>query len=141
MCLCRVSIECESVIYRKPIVTAQVGTEYHYQILANRSLGDLSSRMINGSQTSGYFDIEMPRFTLSQGPGWLNVDETTGVLSGTPDVPGKTEVAVIVTIDRQMRKLDEAILHWSNEKVLSTETERVGTATQKFVINIMKATD
>jgi hypothetical protein len=129
------------VIYSKPIVTARVGTEYHYQILANRSLGDLSSRMINGNQTSGYFDIEKPRFTLSQGPSWLKVDEATGVLSGTPDVPGKTEVAVIVTIDRQMRKLDEAILRWGNEKVLSTETERVGTATQKFVINIMKATD
>jgi hypothetical protein len=69
------------------------------------------------------------------------VDEATGVLSGTPDVPGETEVAVIVTIDRQVRKLDEAILRWGNEKVLSTETERVGTATQKFVINIMKATD
>ena len=69
------------------------------------------------------------------------MDEATGVLSGTPDVPGKTEVAVIVTIDRQMRKLDEAILRWGNEKVLSTETEHIGTATQKFVINIMKATD
>ena len=67
--------------------------------------------------------------------------EATGMLSGIPDVPGKTDVVVTVTIDRQMRKLDEAILRWGNEKVLSTETEHIGTATQKFVIDVIKATD
>jgi len=127
------------VVYSKPIVTARLGTEYRYQIRANRSLGDLSSRMINGNQTSGYFDIEKPRFTLSQGPAWLKVDEVTGLLSGTPDVPGRADVAVTVSIDRQVRKLDEAILRWGNEKVLSTKTEPIGTATQKFVIDVVKA--
>jgi hypothetical protein len=33
------------VVYSKPVLTAQVGAEYRYQVLANRSLGDLSSRM------------------------------------------------------------------------------------------------
>jgi hypothetical protein len=129
------------VIYSKPVVTGRVGTKYRYQIRANRSLGDLSSRMVDGRQTSGYFDIEKPRFTLAQGPSWLRMDEATGVLSGTPNVQGKAEVAVNVTIDRQVRMLDEAILRWGNEKVLSTETEHIGTATQTFVIDIMKATD
>jgi hypothetical protein len=60
------------------------------------------------------------------------------LLSGTPDVPGKTNVAVTVTIDRQVRKLDEAVLRWGKEKVVSIETERVGVATQKFVIDVLK---
>jgi hypothetical protein len=129
------------VIYSKPLVTARSGAEYRYQMRANRSLGDLSSRMADGSQTSGYFDIENPHFTLAQGPTWLRIDEATGVLSGTPDVPGRTDVAVTVTIDRQVRKLDEAILRWGGEKVLSTEAQHVGTTTQKFVIDVAKATD
>jgi len=129
------------VIYSKPVVTARVGTEYRYQMRTNRSLGDLSSRMVDGRQTSGYFDIEKPRFKLSNGPAWLRIDEATGVLSGTPDVPGRAEVVVTVTIDRQVRKLDEAILRWGREKVLSIEAEHVGAATQKFVIDVVKATD
>jgi len=129
------------VIYSKPMVTARVGTEYRYQMHANRSLGDLSSRMVDGRQTSGYFDIEKPRFRLAHGPAWLRMDEATGVLSGTPDVPGRTDVAVTVTIDRQVRKLDEAVLRWGGEKVLSIEAERVDAATQKFVIDVVKATD
>jgi hypothetical protein len=97
--------------------------------------------MVDGQQTIGYFDIENPRFTLTQGPAWLRIDEATGVLSGTPDVSGRTNVAVTVAIDRQVRKLDEAVLRWGGEKVVSMEAERVGTATQKFVIDIVKATD
>ncbi len=126
------------VIYSKPVVTAQMGTEYRYQARANRSLGDLSSRMTGDQQTSGYFDIEMPRFTLAQGPAWLRIDESTGILSGTPDVPGRAEVAVTATIERQVRKLDEAILRWGNEKVLSVDTERVGVATQKFIVDVTR---
>jgi hypothetical protein len=129
------------VVYSKPVLTAQVSAEYRYHVLANRSLGDLSSRMLDGRQTSGYFDIEKPRFTLAQGPAWLRIDEATGVLSGTPDVSGRTDVAITVTIDRQVRKLDEAVLRWGGEKVLSMEAERVGEATQKFVIDVVKATD
>jgi hypothetical protein len=124
------------VIYSKPVATARVGAEYRYQVLANRSLGDLSSRMADGQQTSGYFDIEKPRFTLTRGPAWLRIDEATGVLSGTPDGPGKADVLVTVAIDRQVRKLDEAVLRWGNEKVLSVDTERVGAATQEFVIDV-----
>ena len=47
----------------------------------------------------------------------------------------------VASIDRQVRKLDEAILRWGNEKILSTETQRVGSASQKFVIDVVKATD
>ena len=126
------------VIYSKPVLTAQVGAEYRYQVLANRSLGDLSSRMADNRQVSGYFDIEKPRFTLTQRPAWLRIDEATGVLSGTPDVSGRADVIVTVAIDRQVRKLDEAVLRWGGEKVLSVDIERVGVTTQKFVIDVVR---
>jgi len=129
------------VIYSKPVVTARVGTMYCYQMRANRSLGDLSSRMVDGRQISGYFDIEKPRFTLANRPAWLSIDEATGVLSGTPDVPGRSDVTITVTIDRQVRKLDEAVLRWGGEKVLSMDTEHVGAATQKFIIDVLKVID
>jgi hypothetical protein len=124
------------IIYSTPVAEAKIGAEYRYQVRVNRSLGDLSARMKGGDQVSGYFDIEKPKFALAQGPAWLKIDESTGVLSGTPDAPGKVEVAITATIDREVRKLDEKVLAWGNEKVLSTATERVGTATQKFVIDV-----
>jgi len=129
------------VIYSKPVTAAQVGAEYRYQVRANRSLGDLSARMVEARQVSGYFDIEKPRFTLTKGPGWLRIDETTGLLSGTPETPGRVEVAVAVVIDRPVRKLDEAVLRWGNEKVLSIDTERIGTATQEFIIEVVSRID
>jgi hypothetical protein len=35
-----------------------------------------------------------------------------------------------------VRKLDEKALVWGREKVLSTPSERVGAATQNFVIEV-----
>jgi hypothetical protein len=124
------------MIYSQPVLAAKVGAEYRYQVRANRSLGDLTARMQGGNQVSGYFDIEKPKFAIEQGPAWLKIEPATGMLSGTPDAAGKVEVAITATIDRQVRKLDEKALVWGNEKVLSTTTERVGAATQKFVIDV-----
>lgn len=128
------------VIYSQPVRQAQVGTEYRYQVRATRSLGDLSSRMQGQDQVSGYFDVEQPAFALQQGPAWLKIDPATGVLSGIPDKAGKVDVTVISTIDRQVRQLDEKALVWGNEKILSTATERVGNATQQFVIEVQSRT-
>jgi hypothetical protein len=122
------------VIYSKPVLTAAVGAAYLYQARATRSLGDLSARMKGDDQVSGYFDIEKPVFTLDHGPAWLKLDETTGVLSGTPDAAGDVEVALTAAINRQVRTLDEKALIWGAEKVLSTASERLGPASQKFVI-------
>jgi len=122
------------VIYSKPVVAAKVGSAYRYPVSANRSLGDLTARMRDNQQVNGYFDIEKPRFAVEQGPAWLKIDEHTGVLSGTPDAAGHVEVIVTVRLEREVRRLDEKILAWGNEKVLSSNTEAVGTATQKFVI-------
>jgi hypothetical protein len=41
-----------------------------------------------------------------------------------------------VTIDQDVRTLDDATLGWGNEKVVSTSTERVGSATRRFSIEV-----
>lgn len=124
------------VIYSRPVTTATAGVEYRYQVCATRSLGDLSSRMRGQDQVSGYFDIEQPKFALQNGPAWLNIDPVSGLLSGTPDAPGRADVSVAVTIDREVRTLDEKVLAWGNEKVLSTSTERIGSTAQRFFIEV-----
>ncbi len=101
-------------------------------VAANRSLGHYASR----TGGAGYHDIEKPKYALVKGPAWLKMDESTGVLSGTPEAARKVKVEVSATIDRKVRKLDESKLIWGHEKVASTSTERVGVATQKFVINV-----
>jgi hypothetical protein len=120
------------VIYSKPALQAKVGAEYRGQVSANRSLGDLRKR---NPEVANFWDIEHPKYAL-KGPNWLKLDADTGSLSGTPDAAGKLEVEVTATVDREVRKLDEGVLGWGNEKVLSTSTERVGSASQRFVIEV-----
>ena len=124
------------VIYSKPVVTAKVGTEYRYPLQINHSLGALTARMQDGNQVNGYFDIEQAVFKIDQGPDWLKIDPTNGVLSGIPVISGKIEVSVAVSLYRNERVLDEKVLAWGNEKVLSTNTIEVGSAVQKFAINV-----
>ena len=123
------------VIYGKPALKAKVGAEYRGRVSVNRSLGDLRERVVDGNFVANFWDIEHPKYAV-KGPSWLRVDADTGALKGMPDATGKFEVEVTVTIDREVRKLDEGILGWGNEKVLSTSTERVGSASQRFVIEV-----
>lgn len=85
------------MVFGKPVRHARVGQKYRDTVRANRSLGDLTTRMQSRNQGSGYFDIQKPRFTLQHRPRWLKIDEVTGVLSGIPDSPGAAEVVVGVT--------------------------------------------
>jgi hypothetical protein len=43
---------------------------------------------------------------------------------------------VTATIDRGVRRLDARTLSWGIEKTVSTGTQRIGVATQKFVIDV-----
>ena len=125
-------------IFGKPTTQARVGTEYRCQLQANRSLGDLRLRIVNGKETANFWDIEKPRFAIEQGPAWLKIDPATGLLSGTPAAAGKIDVAVTVTIDQEVRKLDDGTLGWGNEKVTSISTERVGSATRRYSIEVSR---
>ncbi|MDQ1328960.1 MAG: hypothetical protein QG641_2246, partial [Candidatus Poribacteria bacterium] len=120
-------------IYSKPVTTAEMGKEYCYQISTIRSLGHLTARE---PLTMSFWDVEEPMFSLDQAPNWLKIDAATGLLSGTPDTVGESKVIVTVTISKKVRKLDENTLSWGIEKIISTITERIGSATQEFVIHI-----
>ncbi len=120
-------------IYSEPALKAQVGKEYGCQVSAIRSLGDLRCR---SGLAMSFWDVEKPKFALERAPQWLKIDEATGLLSGTPDAAGRAEVVVSATIDREVRQLDERRLSWGQERVLSVTTERVGSATQQFVIDV-----
>ena len=120
-------------IYSKPVADAKVGREYRYRVCTIRSIGDLRIRTSTRMPMT-FWDVEEPTFSLEQGPEWLRIDPATGELSGTPDAPGKAEVVVIATIEVEVRKLDERILTWGREKVLEVTTEKVGSATQQFVL-------
>jgi len=124
------------IIYSRPVTDAKVGSEYRYSLSAIRSLGDLRTRVVNGKETMTYWDLEAPRFALQQGPPWLKMDADAGLLLGVPDRPGKVAIVVTATIDREVRNLDAGKLSWGLEKVVSTETQRVGVATQTFTIHV-----
>ncbi len=120
------------VIHTRPVTKARVGTAYTCEVAANRSLGSYTSR----GEGAGYHDIEYPKYALEKGPAWLKIDSSTGALLGTPAMPGTFEVEVSATIDRKVRRLDELKLIWGHEKVISEGIERVGVATQRFVIEV-----
>jgi hypothetical protein len=124
------------ILYSRPVTAAQVGSKYRCQVSAIRSLGDLRTRVVGGRETMSYWDLEAPRFAVEQGPAWLEINQRTGLLSGIPDRAGKFAVVVTATIDREVRKLDERALSWGLEKTVSTSIERVGSASQKFTIEV-----
>jgi hypothetical protein len=123
-------------IYSAPVEKAKVGTEYRYQIRTIRSLGDLRTRLVENRETMNFWDIETPRFTVLGAPAWLKVDEQNGLLWGTPDTPARSEVLVRVTLENEIRKLDERQLAWGVEKVVSRTSQKLGSATQKLVIDV-----
>jgi hypothetical protein len=121
-------------IYTTPVESAKFGGEYRYQVATVRSLGDLRLR----GEGPNFWDTEKPRFALVQGPSWLRIDETTGVLRGVPDAVGKADVVISVILERAVRRLDADRLSWGHEAVLGVATEKAGTATQSFRITTEK---
>jgi acetyl esterase/lipase len=123
-------------IFSKPPEAGTVGKEFRYQLRAVRSLGDLRVRVVAGKETASFWDIEKPRFMLVEGPKWLRIDESTGVVRGVPDGAGNVEIVVRVSLERAVRRLDESRLSWGHEVVKEVLTEKVGTATQRFRISV-----
>jgi hypothetical protein len=124
------------IVYSRPPEKAKVGAPYTYAILANRSLGDLKFRQVNGRDTANYWDVEKFKFAVVKAPDWLKLNADTGVLQGTPPAAGTVEVEVTLLLEREARKLDPGTLAWGNEKVVSTATEKAGSATHRFTIAV-----
>jgi hypothetical protein len=124
------------VVVSAPVTGATKGVAYRYPVAAIRSLGDLRTRVVDGKETMSFWDVERLRFGIERGPRWLTIDNATGLLSGTPDRAGPAEVVVSATLERDVRRLDEAALKWGVEKVVSSGVETAGSATQRFVIEV-----
>ncbi len=123
-------------IFSKPPDAAKVGAEFRYQVAVVRSLGDLRLRVIDGKEVASFWEIEKPRYVLVQGPPWLQIDESSGVLHGSPNSSGDVDVVVKVTLERPVRRLDEGRLSWGQELVKEITAETVGSVTQRFRIAV-----
>ncbi len=145
-------------IYTSPMLAAEAGEDYACQVGTTRSLGDLSLRSVTEEQVpdfwpaeevdailaapswhrqvTNFWDVQEPRYALQQGPPWLKIDGGTGLLSGTPDAPGKAQVVVAATLQREVDDLDLEALAWGRRQVTSTTTETMGPAIQEFVVEI-----
>jgi hypothetical protein len=125
-------------ISSQPAETAKVGAEYRGQVATIHSLGDLRLRIVEGKEVASFWDIDKPRFELTEGPSWLRLDESTGVLSGVPDAAGTAYVAITVTLERSVHRLDDERLSWGHERVLEVLNEKIGSATQRFRVTVVR---
>jgi hypothetical protein len=124
------------VFVSEPVTRARAGKFYRCPFAIIRSLGDLRTRVVGGKETMSFWDIERPKFQLKEGPRWLSIDEASGLLSGTPDRVGRSNVVVAVSLEQDDRQLDESALKWGVEKVVSAGTKTIGSASQSFVIDV-----
>lgn len=123
-------------LFSPTTVIATKGKEFRHLVMTIRSLGDLRMRVVNGKETTSFWDVERPQFRIERGPDWLKIDKQTGQLSGTPIRAGKSEVIVAASLQRSQRRLDGDSLKWGVEKILASGTEEVGTAKQTLVIDV-----
>lgn len=86
------------LIYSQPPTTAKVGQLYEYRAAAIRSIGDLRCRSLEGKgpYNARFWDEEEPQWRLVPAPDWLSIDDTSGVVRGTPTAAGNFEVVVRV---------------------------------------------
>jgi hypothetical protein len=145
-------------IFTTPVARARVGKEYRYQADTIRSLGHAGlrnasdeqvcefwppeerERILNGPswhrQVVSFWDVQETRFSLVRSPDWLTVDEATGLLSGIPDAPGRSQVTLSVVLRRKVDELDLERLAWGHRVVTGTTADEEGPATQDFAIDV-----
>ena len=82
--------------FSRPPVEATVGHELTYQPGVIASLGDVQHRT-GRNPVNDLWEREQLSFNLAEGPDWLQIDEQTGALTGTPDVAGVVQVRIDVT--------------------------------------------
>ena len=73
--------------FSPPPAEATVGQKLTYQPGVISSLGDVQHRT-GRDPVNDLWQSERLSFTLAEGPDWLQIDEETGALTGTPDVAG-----------------------------------------------------
>ena len=72
-------------IYSRPPATAVAGQTTIYQLQVVRSIGDLRAISDDSRRyVTAFRDGDELRFILDEGPAWLHLNETTGLLTATP---------------------------------------------------------
>ena len=90
---------------------AEWGKPFKHQVLAIASIGDLKCK---GGYNAAFWDRENLTFSLTKAHDWLQINATTGELTGTP-------------------KRDDVGEH---EVILRVINDKGGTAEQKFIIQV-----
>ena len=86
-------------IYTSPPTQAQVGKAYVYEARSLRSLGDLQYRY--ESPGIALWDEEINAFSLKEGPAWLSLDQSSGLLRGTPPSGQEGPHRVVILVKNQ----------------------------------------
>lgn len=122
-------------IYSAPVANAPAGQPYRYQVKAIRSIGDLTRRdRAKPKPGAKFWKIERLKFSLTQRPRWMSIDEDTGLITGASDGTGGP-VTVSVTLTKEHRLVhDKDNIVWGNEYEQSTTYETVGPVTQQFLV-------
>ncbi|MBM3881551.1 MAG: hypothetical protein FJ387_17810 [Verrucomicrobia bacterium] len=122
-------------IYSTPVTRAPAGQGYRYQVLAIRSLGDLTRRdAAKPRPGTRFWKIEPLAFSLTERPAWMSIDADTGLIAGTSDGTGGP-VTVSVTLTKEHRLVhDQDNIVWGNEHEQSRTYESVGPVTQHFIV-------
>jgi len=79
-------------VFTVPSSGPRVGKKWEYRVRAISSIGDLRCRtFVPGKYVynAGFWDKDAVQYRLHGAPKWLKIDETTGLIAGTP---GETDV-------------------------------------------------
>ena len=80
--------------WSKPPSTAEPGVSFSYRPGVIHSLGDAQHR--DAPKGNGFWETEELSYSVRNEPPWLKLDARTGMLTGTPDVPGKHRIELEV---------------------------------------------
>jgi len=73
-------------------------------------------------QGLNYWASEKPKFAIEQGPAWLKSLRPPSAFGPLTLAAGRSTSRSTATIDRKCAKLDDGILCWGTEKLISTST-------------------
>ena len=93
-------------IYSRPVPDALVGKLYQYELKSLICLGDLQYRY--AEPRYAFWETEGCAFQLAEGPEWLELEQQTHTLTGTPSVQdvGKQRVTIVCqrTYPQELKK-------------------------------------
>jgi hypothetical protein len=72
-------------ITTRPVESTSAGKEYRYVVESIRSIGELQCESLESKRyVSAFRGADELRFLLDEGPGWITLEEETGLLTASP---------------------------------------------------------